>query len=90
MEQNQVYTVSIHPRGSECDLSRAPSPVVFSSRSKAYDFKRKADKLIRESGRNFYTAFQESTMDYMGALPEALRSHYNNCETQRQSVFARP
>lgn len=66
MEQNQVYTVSIHPRGSECDLSRAPSPVVFSSRSKAYDFKRKADKLIRESGRNFYTAFQESTIDYMG------------------------
>lgn len=66
MEQKQVYAISINPREPESDLSRTPNPVVFSSRSKAYDFKRKADKLIRESGRNFYTVFQESTMDYMG------------------------
>lgn len=66
MEQKQVYTISIKPRAPGYDLSRTPSPVVFSSRSQAYDFKRKADKLIEKSGRNFYTTFQESTMDHTG------------------------
>lgn len=65
MEQNRVYTVSIHPIGLERRLLHTPSSIVFSSRSKAHDFKMEADKLIRESGRNFYTVLQETTMDCM-------------------------
>ena len=65
MEQKQVYTISINPRGSEHDLSRTPRCVVFSSRVKAMYFYEQAKNLIKANGRNFYITFEETRMDDM-------------------------
>lgn len=70
MEQKQVYTISINPRGSEHDLSRTPRCVVFSSRVKAMYFCEEAKKLIKKSGRDFYITFEETQMDDMGYLED--------------------